>query len=182
MKQKFMGLGIAAILTLTVLMASGAVAAKKQKYPLATVKTNKGTFVMELHPEEAPIAVANFIKLANKKFYDGVIFHRYEPGILVQGGDPDGTGRGGPGWTIKDEVNKKMSHDEGAVGMAKTSLPNSAGSQFYICLRPLHSLDGNYIVFAKVIEGMDNVKKLRVGDKMESVRITEPASGHKKAK
>jgi len=149
-------------------------AESKPRNPLVSVKTEKGLFVLELYPQEAPVAVGNCIKLVKEKFYEGLTFHRYEPGTLIQGGDPRGDGTGGPGYQIKDEKNKELTHERGAVGMAKTPAPNSAGSQFYICLRPLHFLDGRYTLFAKIIRGMDVVEKLRAGDRMEKLIVIEP--------
>lgn len=124
--------------------------------PIVTVDTNKGRFSFELFPEDAPGTVENFMKLAREGFYDGTIFHRVVPGFVIQGGDPTGTGRGGPGYTIKAEFNKRR-HVAGAVAMARTADPDSAGSQFYVCLAPARHLDGQYTVFGQVIEGMDVV-------------------------
>src|SRR6266508_744266 len=114
------------------------------------------------------------VSLARKGFYDGLTFHRVEPKFVVQGGDPKGNGTGGPGYTIKDEFNKQQ-HVRGVVAMARTQAPNSAGSQFYITLAPAHFLDGQYTVFGKVTGGMEVVDKIRVGDKMKSVKIIEVA-------
>ncbi|GAB4348859.1 MAG: hypothetical protein Kow0099_31600 [Candidatus Abyssubacteria bacterium] len=124
---------------------------------IAVVETNKGTFSFELFPEDAPHTVENFVTLARKGFYDGTIFHRVVPGFVIQGGDPTGTGTGGPGYTIKAEFNKRK-HMAGTVAMARSSHPDSAGSQFYVCLAPAPHLDGNYTVFGRVIEGMDVVQ------------------------
>ena len=133
-----------------------------------------GEIAIEFFPDDAPKTVENFVTLAKKGFYDGVTFHRVEPGFVVQGGDPKGNGTGGPGYTIKDEFNKQQ-HARGAVAMARTQAPNSAGSQFYITLAPAHFLDGQYTVFGKVTSGMEVVDKIRVGDKMKSVKIMEAA-------
>jgi cyclophilin family peptidyl-prolyl cis-trans isomerase len=126
---------------------------------VATVETNKGTFSFELFPEDAPGTVENFVKLARKGFYDGTIFHRVVPGFVIQGGDPTGTGSGGPGYTIKAEFNKRK-HVAGTVAMARSAHPDSAGSQFYVCLAPTPHLDGSYTVFGQVIEGMDVVQAI----------------------
>jgi cyclophilin family peptidyl-prolyl cis-trans isomerase len=134
-----------------------------------------GRIVMEFYPQDAPNTVDNFIKLARKRFYDGVTFHRVEPGLLVQGGDPSGTGYGDPGYKIKAEFNSR-NHVEGTVAMARSDHPDSAGSQFYICLRPIPSLDGNYTVFGQVIEGMDLVKGIAKGDVMKKVTIVDKAT------
>lgn len=126
---------------------------------IAVVETNKGTFKFELFPEDAPGTVQNFVKLARKGFYDGTIFHRVIPGFMMQGGDPEGTGRGGPGYTIKAEFNKRK-HVAGTVAMARAADPDSAGSQFYVCFAPAPHLDGKYTVFGQVIEGMDVVHEI----------------------
>ena len=131
-----------------------------------------GEIALEFFPEDAPKTVENFVKLAKKGYYDGVTFHRVEPNFVVQGGDPKGDGTGGPGYTIKDEFNKQK-HARGVLAMARTQSPNSAGSQFYITLAPAHFLDGQYTVFGRVTSGMEVVDKIKVGDKMKSVKIME---------
>jgi peptidylprolyl isomerase/peptidyl-prolyl cis-trans isomerase B (cyclophilin B) len=131
-----------------------------------------GDIVIDFYPEDAPKTVENFVTLAKKGFYDGVKFHRREENFVIQGGDPKGDGTGGPGYTIKAEFNKQR-HVRGAVAMARTQDPNSAGSQFYICLGPAHFLDNQYTVFGIVTKGMDVVDKVRVGDKMKSVKIVD---------
>ena len=146
---------------------------KKVKTAVITMEKG-GEIVIEFFPDDAPKTVDNFVALATKGFYNGVTFHRVEPGFVVQGGDPKGNGTGGPGYTIKDEFNKQK-HDRGAVAMARTQAPNSAGSQFYITLAPSHFLDGQYTVFGRVTSGMDVVDKIKVGDKMKSVTIKESA-------
>lgn len=143
---------------------------------VAVVTTEKGKFVIEFYTESAPVAVENFKKLINLKFYDGLTFHRIEnyPGLnIVQGGCPKGNGRGGPDWTIVDEYANpnQRKHMRGTVAMARTSLPNSAGSQFYICLKPQPHLDGQYTTFGGVIQGMDVVDLLKVGDVMATIRL-----------
>lgn len=144
--------------------------------PIASIETPRGTIRIRLYPEEAPKTVANFIKLANKGYYDGLRFHRVEPGFVIQGGDPNGDGTGGPGYTIPDEKNKKLKHVLGAVAMAKSTAPNSAGSQFYIIIRKdAKELDGRYTVFGQVIEGQSAANSMRRGDPMFKVSITEPA-------
>lgn len=139
--------------------AEAAAMQEKGKKLIATVETNKGTFSFELLPDVAPGTVENFVKLAKKGFYDGTIFHRVVPGFVIQGGDPTGTGRGGPGYTIKAEFSSRK-HIAGTVAMARSSDPDSAGSQFYVCLAPAPNLDGNYTVFGQVIEGMDVVQAI----------------------
>jgi|GEM_PF-2338466 TonB family C-terminal domain len=145
------------------------------KRPIVTIETPKGTIKMELYPEEAPVTVKNFLDLIGKGFYDGLKFHRVEPGFVIQGGDPNGDGSGGPGYTIPDERNKKLKHGRGAVAMAKTPQPNSAGSQFYVVIeKPASFLDGKYTVFGQVTEGQDVAEKIQVGDQMLKVTAQTP--------
>lgn len=147
---------------------------KKVKQTAVITMEKGGEIAIEFFPEDAPKTVENFVTLAKKGYYDGVTFHRVEPNFVVQGGDPKGNGTGGPGYTIKDEFNKQK-HVRGVVAMARTQAPNSAGSQFYITLAPAHFLDGQYTVFGRVTSGMDVVDKIKVGDKMKSVKISEAA-------
>ena len=119
----------------------------------------------ELYPEIAPISVNNFISLIQKHFYDGLIFHRVINGFMIQGGDPEGTGMGGPGYSIKGEfaqngVKNDLKHTEGVLSMARSMMPNSAGSQFFIMHKAAPHLDGAYAAFGKVTEGMENVNKI----------------------
>ena len=137
----------------------------------AVITTEKGVIDVDLYGKDEPITVANFVKLAQAKFYDGLTFHRVEPGFCVQGGDPNGNGSGGPGYTIKLEVSPKYKHIEGSLAMASTSAPDSAGSQFYFTLAPQPSLDGKYAVFGQVTKGMDVVKSIAIGDKIVSVVV-----------
>lgn len=141
------------------------------KNPTAVIETNKGTFEFEIFLDKVPITANNFIGLAKKGFYDGLKFHRYEPGFVIQGGDPKGDGTGGSGKTIPLEIVDELTHEKGAVGMARSSDPDSASSQFYITLDNADFLDGEYAVFGKVTKGMDVVMKLRVGDVMKKVTI-----------
>jgi peptidyl-prolyl cis-trans isomerase B (cyclophilin B) len=145
---------------------------RKVKQTAVITMEKGGVIEIEFFPEDAPKTVENFVTLAKKGYYDGVTFHRVEPGFVVQGGDPKGNGTGGPGYTIKDEFNKQK-HVRGVVAMARTQAPNSAGSQFYITLAPAHFLDGQYTVFGKVTSGMEIADKIKVGDKMKSVKIIE---------
>lgn len=138
---------------------------------IAIIETNKGTFKVKFYKDEAPIAVANFIKLAELGFYDGLKFHRYVENFVIQGGDPYGTGYGDAGYTIPLEVSKKAKHIKGALGMARGPDPNSGSCQFYITLAPQPYLDMKYTVFGRVIEGMDVVLKLRKGDVIERIEI-----------
>jgi len=143
---------------------------------VAVIEMKKGgRIIMEFYPKDASIAVDNFIKLANKGFYNGLKFHRVIPGFMAQGGDPQGDGMGGPGYTIKDEFNSHK-HIKGTVAMARTSEPNSAGSQFYICFEPQPHLDSKYTIFGQVIDGMDVVDGIQKGDVIKSVTIVEKAS------
>lgn len=144
------------------------------KERIAVIETNKGTFKFQLYEEKAPISTKNFIDLAESGFYDGLTFHRYEPGFVIQGGDPKGNGTGGSAKTIPLEVRPDLKHVEGAVGMARSQDPNSASSQFYVTLTETPFLNGNYAVFGIVTEGMDIVKSLRKGDKMIKVKIDLP--------
>lgn len=138
----------------------------------AIIETNKGTIKFELNEDLAPITTANFINLAESNFYDGLTFHRVEPGFVIQGGCPRGNGTGGSDKKISLEVTPNLKHGEaGAVAMARSSDPNSASSQFYITLAPTPFLDMNYAVFGRVTEGLDVVKQIRVGDTMTTVKI-----------
>lgn len=148
--------------------------AEPTKSSRATIEMATGKIVVELYEKDAPGTVANFVKLAKQGFYNGLSFHRVVPGFVAQGGDPKGDGTGGPGYTIKDEVNTRK-HLTGTVAMAKTAAPNSAGSQFYITLAPQPALDSGYTVFGQVVEGMDVVMKIKRGDIMKKVTIVEAA-------
>jgi peptidyl-prolyl cis-trans isomerase B (cyclophilin B) len=147
----------------------------------AILDTTKGKITIELYEDKAPITAGNFIDLIEKKFYDGLTFHRYEPGFVIQGGDPRGNGTGGyidPNTgserRIRLEVSRELKHGEaGGVAMARSSNPDSASCQFYITLGPAAFLDMNYAVFGRVTDGMDAVNQLRAGDKMNSVTIGE---------
>lgn len=143
------------------------------------IKTNKGEILCELYPQYAPKTVKNFVKLSKLGFYDGLIFHRYVPDFVIQGGDPYGTGYGNAGYNIPLEVNEKAKHVEGALGIARAQDPNSGSCQFYITLKETPHLDGNYTVFGKVIKGMDVVKKLRKGDIIEKIEIMEKKTKEK---
>ena len=131
-----------------------------------------GEIRLEFYPEEAPKTVENFVTLAKKGFYNGLNFHRVVPDFVVQGGCPKGNGTGGPGYQIKAEFNKQK-HVRGTLAMARSQDPDSAGSQFYICYGPTPHLDGNYTVFGRVVSGMEHVDRIKQGDKMTSVTITE---------
>jgi peptidyl-prolyl cis-trans isomerase B (cyclophilin B) len=130
-------------------------------YPQVTVEMKDGgRMVIELYPETAPQAVANFVELVQKGFYDGLIFHRVIPGFMIQGGCPQGSGMGGPGYTIKGEfssngIKNELLHDRGVISMARSSHPDSAGSQFFIMVAHAPHLDREYAAFGKVLEGME---------------------------
>jgi len=128
--------------------------------PIAEVETTLGTIKIELFQKEAPDTVANFIKLAEKGYYDGVIFHRVIPGFMIQGGDPTGTGRGGPGYTILDEFHPKLRHNKAGVLSMANAGPDTGGSQFFITLAATPHLDDRHAIFGQVIEGQDVVKKI----------------------
>jgi len=140
----------------------------------ARIHTAKGDIVFSFYPHEAPQHSAAFIKLARAGFYDGLTFHRVEPGFVIQGGDPSGNGTGGPGYNIDAEFSK-LPHVTGTVAMARSSNPNSAGSQFYICLGDASFLNNQYTVFGQTTAGQDVVDAIRKGDAMETVTI-EPKS------
>ncbi|KKQ74156.1 MAG: Peptidyl-prolyl cis-trans isomerase [Berkelbacteria bacterium GW2011_GWB1_38_5] len=135
----------------------------------AVVKTGKGTIEFELFANKAPITVSNFIYLAQKGFYDGLTFHRVVPGFVIQGGDPKGDGTGGPGYEFDDEK-VEGEYKAGTVAMANSG-PNTNGSQFFICLDDQPTLPKQYSLFGQVISGMDVVKKIAVGDKIEKITI-----------
>ena len=142
--------------------------------PIVTITMEDGRIMRgELYPEKAPNTVNNFISLANKGFYDGLTFHRVIPGFMIQGGCPDGTGMGGPGYCIKGEfaTNPRNSHVDGALAMARSMDPDSAGSQFYFCLGAQHNLDSGYTVFGTTVEGLDAISQLRAGDEIVHVEI-----------
>lgn len=145
--------------------------AQSGKNRTAIIETSKGIIKLELFEKEAPITTRNFIELAQSGFYNGLTFHRVEPGFVVQGGDPKGDGTGGSGKTIPLEIAPSLTHKKGAVGMARSSDPNSASSQFYIVLADAKFLDGQYAVFGQVTEGQDVVEKIAVSDKMLKITI-----------
>jgi len=143
---------------------------------VATISTAKGDIVVQLDAQAAPQTVNNFVFLARQGFYDGLTFHRVEPDFVIQGGDPTGTGAGGPGYTVPAEI--QLTHVEGAIAMARRGdeanpTRASSGSQFYITLAPTSFLDGAYTVFGHVTEGMDVVKAIAIGDVIDKITITE---------
>jgi len=140
----------------------------------AEMHTDKGVMKIQFFEEDAPVTINNFVTLAEKGYYDGTIFHRVIPNFMVQGGDPTGTGTGGPGYTISDEfAGKNQYHDKGVLSMANTGRPNSGGSQFFIChnRQGTQHLDRKHTVFGKVYEGLEIVDQIRQGDKIIKVVI-----------
>lgn len=162
---------------------------------VAVINTSKGTIRVKLAGTDAPIHVGNFVELANKGFYDDLKFHRYVPGFVIQGGDPNtrdftteevikgvnsgmsNFGTGGPGYSIKEEftTNPHNEHNDGTLAMARSANPDSAGSQFYFCLGAQPMLDSGYTVFGDTIDGLDVIGQLRVGDVIESIQIENQA-------
>ena len=153
---------IGALLTLA-LLTGGMALAEAADLPIATIEMANGdVMTLELYPETAPNTVANFVELANAGFYDGLIFHRVIPGFMIQGGDPQGMGYGGPGYAIKGEFaangfQNDLSHTRGVISMARSQAPDSAGSQFFIMHADYPALDGQYAAFGRVIEGIEAV-------------------------
>ena len=159
---------------------------------IAVIKTSKGDVRVQLAGNDAPIHVGNFVELARKGFYDNLKFHRYVPGFVIQGGCPNtrdlspeevvqkagnpyaGLGTGGPGYSIKEEYSTNK-HLDGTLAMARSQDPNSAGSQFYLCLGAQPMLDSGYTVFGQTIDGLDVVGQLRVGDVIEAIEIENAA-------
>ena len=137
--------------------------------PQVTIETERGKIVLELAEDDAPNTVANFISLADKGFYNGGVFHRVLPNFMIQGGDPTGTGTGGPGYVIADECSPRLKHERGVISMANAG-PNTGGSQFFIIHVPTTWLDGKHAIFGRVTSGLDVVDAVKQGDKI--VRIT----------
>jgi len=144
----------------------------KKKY-FVTLETDRGTIELQLFPEHAPKTVNNFVFLAREGFYDGVSFHRVISNFMIQGGDPTGTGTGGPGYKFEDETSKNpLKHETGVISMANAGA-NTNGSQFFVTHSPQPHLNGKHTVFGKVLNGMDVVNQIRQGDKMKQVTIRE---------
>ena len=142
--------------------------------PRATIETTKGTIVIELYRDQAPKTVENFVTLAKKGFYNGIIFHRVIPGFMVQTGDPTGTGRGGPGYQFADEFSSALHHDgPGMLSMANAG-PNTNGSQFFITLAPTPWLDGKHAIFGRVVEGQKVVDAIGAAARDSSDKPLEP--------
>ena len=140
---------------------------------VATIVTNKGTIGIELHADKAPKTCANFEKLAAEGFYDGLTFHRVIDNFMIQGGCPEGTGTGGPGYSFNDEFHPELKHDGPGVLSMANSGPNTNGSQFFITHRATPWLDGKHSVFGHVLEGQDVVNAIQTGDLMEKVTVAE---------
>ena len=137
---------------------------------IAHFDTDRGPIRIELAADKAPVTVANFVNLARRGFYDGLNFHRVIADFMVQGGCPEGSGRGGPGYRFEDEANNGLRHERGVLSMANAG-PNTNGSQFFITHVPCGWLDGKHTVFGKVVEGLDVVDAVRQGDLIKSVKI-----------
>jgi peptidyl-prolyl cis-trans isomerase B (cyclophilin B) len=169
---------LATLLVALAVLATPVLAQDKAKGAVITLQKG-GEIRVEFFPDDAPKTVENFVKLAGQGFYDGQFFHRVEPGFVVQAGDPQSktlppgdrrVGTGGPGYSIKAEFNKQR-HERGAIAMARSQDPDSAGSQFYITLASAPFLDGKYTVFGKVVSGMNAVDGIKVGDRIASIKL-----------
>ena len=147
----------------------------------ATFDTDRGPIKVELKPEQAPLTVASFVNLARRGFYDGLRFHRVIDDFMIQGGCPQGTGTGGPGYKFEDEARNGLGHERGVLSMANAG-PNTNGSQFFITHVATPWLDGKHTVFGKVVDGMDAVDAVRQGDKIKSVTVEGDADAAVAAK
>lgn len=173
------------LLAAAALLAGGAaLAADEAALPAETagsvvkLQTDRGEITLELFDDKTPITAGSFLELVQSGFYDGVSFHRVVADFMIQGGDPDGDGRGGPGFTIPDEADRGLQHLRGTLSMAKTTAPDSGGSQFFICHSPQEHLDGVHTVFGRCIQGMEVVDAIRKGDKVvkaTAVKLSEHA-------
>jgi peptidyl-prolyl cis-trans isomerase B (cyclophilin B) len=148
---------------------------------IATFDTDRGPIKVELAQDKAPLTVANFVNLAKRGFYDGLNFHRVIPDFMIQGGCPEGSGRGGPGYRFEDEANNGLHHERGVLSMANAG-PNTNGSQFFITHVATPWLDGRHTVFGKVLEGQNVVDNVRQGDMIKSVKIEGDADAALAAK
>ena len=145
----------------------------ENKTYLVTIETKRGVMELELYPEHAPKTVNNFVFLAREGFYDGIVFHRVIADFVIQGGDPTGTGMGGPGYKFEDEVaGNPLIHERGVISMANAG-PDTNGSQFFITHSPQPHLNGKHTVFGKVVKGLDVVDEIQQGDLMERVQVSE---------
>ncbi len=172
------GFGLAAASYAAGCQGDGAAVPKQpaaEPLPQVTLHTNKGAIVVELAEDDAPNTVANFVSLAEKGFYNGVVFHRVLADFMIQGGDPTGTGSGGPGYVIADEFSPRLRHARGVISMANAG-PNTGGSQFFITHVACPHLDGKHAVFGRVVEGMDVVDSIRQGDRIEKITVDRKRS------
>ncbi len=135
-----------------------------------TIKTARGSFTAELYPDSAPKTVANFLELVGRAFYDGLTWHRVVADFCCQTGCPEGTGTGGPGYVLPDEPSDRK-HLTGSLSMANKGTPNSGGSQWFVCHRPLPHLDGKHAVFGRVTSGIDVIYKIEQGDKVDAITL-----------
>lgn len=147
----------------------------------ALIKTNKGDIQVELYPEQTPVTVASFVNLAERGYYDGVVFHRVVPNFVIQGGDPTGTGRGGPGYQFEDEFDPRLRHDSAGILSMANAGPRTNGSQFFITHGPTPHLNDKHSVFGKVTEGLEVVNAIRQDDKMVTVKIEGDSAALKEA-
>ncbi|MDD5092388.1 MAG: peptidylprolyl isomerase [Candidatus Wallbacteria bacterium] len=143
----------------------------EKNWPVAVIETKYGNIYLGLYEDEAPNTVASFVYLISNKYYNGLTFHRVVPNFVIQGGDPKGTGSGGPGYEFGLEISDKWKHETGVLSMARTSDPNSNGSQFFLTHCPTPHLDGNYTAFGWVLQGQKVVDSIKQGDKMLSVKV-----------
>ncbi|HEY3416858.1 MAG TPA: peptidylprolyl isomerase [Armatimonadota bacterium] len=152
-------------------------AAKAQGRYLVTITMDKGGIIeVVLEGAEMPLTTANLVKLIQTGYYNGLTFHRVVPDFVIQGGDPSGNGTGGPGYAIKLEISPKLKHKKGAISMARSQSPDSAGSQFFLCLADTPHLDSGYAVFGWTKSGQEVIDNVKVGDRMKTVTV-EPYSG-----
>jgi peptidyl-prolyl cis-trans isomerase B (cyclophilin B) len=183
MAFKMRRLTLVVIMMVVVAIAFSCTSADSEGLPVrntghyVTIDTERGTFIIELYPAVAPKTVENFEKLSKRGFYNNLTFHRVVSDFVVQGGDPDGTGMGGPGYDLPAEISKTEKHLRGSVATARKGDEvnperKSSGSQFYVCLAPQPSLDAGYTVFGGVIKGMDVVDKIQKGDHMKKVTLS----------
>lgn len=146
---------------------------KEVKDVKAVIKTEKGDIEVTIFAKKAPLTSASFLNLAKHGYFNGLNFHRVEPGFVIQGGDPEGTGRGGPGYEFAQEVSPELTHSKAGILSMANAGPGTNGSQFFITLDATPSLDGSYNVFGEVTGGLDVVKKIKVGDKMTKVEVKD---------
>lgn len=149
---------------------------EEAKGSLVKLATDKGDIYLDLYDDKTPVTVGSFLELVSRGFYNGLAFHRVIADFMIQGGDPQGTGAGGPGFTIPDEADKGLKHKRGSLSMAKTAMPNTGGSQFFICHSPQSHLDGVHTVFGETVKGLDVVDKIARGDKIVTATILKKSA------